>query len=148
MRSFKGMEPKELGTLLKKYRKTNGYKQQEIADILGVGRSSYSKYESGNRRLEIDALIKLSVLYDVSIDVFLAPFIENGTNEVSDLPATAMLVSSPDLSEVDDSLILPLSADEKKLILYYRSSFRKNEIMDNAYDILCKDVAIADEIEE
>lgn len=145
MRRFKGMDFKDLGIMLKKYRKTNGYKQQEVADIIGTGRSTYSKYESGTRKPEIDALIKLSVLYDISLDVFLAPFIEN---EASELPATAMLVSSPDLSEIDDSLILPLSADEKKLILYYRSCFRKNEIMDNAYDILCKDAAIADEIQE
>lgn len=148
MRSFKGMNPKELGLLLKKYRKTNGYKQQEVADAIGIGRSSYSKYENGTRRIEFDSIIRLSVLYNVSLDAFFAPFVENGGNAVSDLPATALLVSSPDLSEIDDSLILPLSADEKKLILYYRSCFRKNEIMDNAYEILCSDAAIADEIQE
>ena len=133
---------------LRTIRIKRGFSQMDIAEVLNTTQQQYSKYENGTRRIEFDSIIRLSVLYNVSLDAFFAPFVENGGNAVSDLPATAMLVSSPDLSEIDDSLILPLSADEKKLILYYRSCFRKNEIMDNAYEILCSDAAIADEIQE
>ena len=143
MRSFKGMTCKEFGNLLKKYRKTHGYKQQELADLLGVERSTYSKYET-KRFPEIDKILQLAAFYDISLDTLFEPFVDSGNNEVP----KGLLISSPETDEIDNSVIDSLSADEKKLILYYRNSYRKDEIMKNAYDILCSDSAVADEIED
>ncbi len=143
MRSFKGMTVKEFGTLLKKYRITHGYKQQDLADLLGVERSTYSKYET-IRFPEIDRVLQLSAFYDISLDALFEPFISNSDNGVS----KNLLIASPELDDIGDDVINSLSADEKKLVLYYRNSYRKDEIMNKAYDILCSDSAVADEIED
>ena len=44
------------------------YTQAEMAKLLGVGRSTYTKYENGDIRLSVALLNKLSKLFDVSID--------------------------------------------------------------------------------
>lgn len=42
--------------------------QAEIAEYLGCQREVYRRYEKGTRQIPIDFLIKLAILYHVSID--------------------------------------------------------------------------------
>lgn len=53
---------------LKKFRKERGFTQQEVADYLNVGRSSYTKYESAVHIPDIYVLDKLATLFNVTID--------------------------------------------------------------------------------
>lgn len=46
----------------------NDLTQQEIAEILNVKRSTYSKWECGINEFPMDIIIELSIYYDVSID--------------------------------------------------------------------------------
>lgn len=46
----------------------NDKTQAEIAAYLGCQREVYRRYEKGTRQIPIDFLIKLSELYQVSID--------------------------------------------------------------------------------
>lgn len=45
-----------------------GYTQQEIADKLGVAKNTVSRWETGERSLTVENLIKLADLYKTSID--------------------------------------------------------------------------------
>ncbi|MCL2255294.1 MAG: helix-turn-helix domain-containing protein [Firmicutes bacterium] len=56
---------------IKELRKQSGYTQAFVAEKIGVRQSSYNKYESGKSRPEYENLIKLSKLYDVSVDYLL-----------------------------------------------------------------------------
>lgn len=42
--------------------------QENIAFLLCCSRSTYSRYEEGNREISINDLIKLANFYDVSLD--------------------------------------------------------------------------------
>ena len=42
--------------------------QENIATLLNCSRSTYSRYEEGNRMIDIYNLIKLAEYYDVSLD--------------------------------------------------------------------------------
>lgn len=53
---------------LKDLREDNDYKQSDIAKILNMTQQQYSKIEKGITEITADRLIKLSLLYDVSID--------------------------------------------------------------------------------
>lgn len=53
---------------LKYYRELNGFTQEEIADKLYVTRQAVSKWERGESYPELENIILLSDLYDISID--------------------------------------------------------------------------------
>lgn len=46
-------------------------KQKDLALLLGIKQSAYSKYEKRRSKLQIDDLIKLCIFYDVSADYIL-----------------------------------------------------------------------------
>ncbi len=53
---------------LKEVRLENGMKQKEVASILHVSRSVYTRYENGERSVPIEVLWELANYYDLSID--------------------------------------------------------------------------------
>lgn len=57
-----------MGNELKAFREMNGYKIQNVSEYLGVPYHSYCNWEYGHRTPSIDILIKLSKLYNCSVD--------------------------------------------------------------------------------
>lgn len=57
--------------ILHALREDNDKKQTEIADVLNVSQSYYSKYEKGIRELPLHHLITLCKYYNVSADYIL-----------------------------------------------------------------------------
>ena len=53
---------------LKRLRKIHQYTQENIAEKINVSRQSIAKWESGESNPDIESLIKLSNLYNVSLD--------------------------------------------------------------------------------
>ncbi|MBE6888592.1 MAG: helix-turn-helix transcriptional regulator [Ruminococcaceae bacterium] len=60
-----------LGEKLSMYRKQNNYTQEQLAELVGVSRQAVSKWESDLAYPETEKLIKLSELYDCSLDYLL-----------------------------------------------------------------------------
>ncbi len=52
-------------------REDRDLRQRQIADYLNCSQQVYSNYELGQRDIPTEVLIKLSVLYDVSVDYLL-----------------------------------------------------------------------------
>ncbi len=57
-------------------RKKKGWSQEELADKLGISRQSVSKWESGASIPELDKIVKLSAMFEVSTDYLLKDEIE------------------------------------------------------------------------
>ena len=55
---------------IKLLRQASNYTQESVASFLGIGRSAYSNYESGDRELPLSCMEKLADLYgcDAYID--------------------------------------------------------------------------------
>ena len=56
---------------LKEARLESGYSQKEVAEKIGVAKSTYSLYESGNREPNVDTIKKISDILKVSADTLL-----------------------------------------------------------------------------
>lgn len=57
-------------------RKQNGWSQEQLAEQLGVSRQSVSKWESGMSIPDLEKLLKMSALFDVSTDYLLKDELE------------------------------------------------------------------------
>lgn len=58
----------QLNSKLKMMRKRKGFTQQQLADKLGVTRSTISNYEIGRRRPSVSEIIKLTEIFGVNLD--------------------------------------------------------------------------------
>lgn len=69
------------GKYLKEKRERLGYIQEDVADHIGVSRPAYIRYENGQRGLDLDSIMILSVLLKFSFDDFTARY-ERGDFDV------------------------------------------------------------------
>ncbi|NLI59583.1 MAG: helix-turn-helix transcriptional regulator [Clostridium sp.] len=60
-----------LSEKLKELRKEKGVTQNEVAKLLGVDRSTYGKYETGDSTPDADKLMWLAEYFNVSVDYLL-----------------------------------------------------------------------------
>lgn len=56
-------------SMLKAYRKKNGYTQDEIAEKLGVSRQAVAKWERGESVPDIESVVSLAGFFGVTVDV-------------------------------------------------------------------------------
>lgn len=99
---------------IKELRKERGWKQSELGKLLNVQEAAISKYESEKIPLTNDTLIRLSQIFNVSVDYILS---------ISDIKET-----SKSQEEID----------EKKLLEIYRnlSSSSKDKVIERAETLL------------
>ena len=56
---------------IKALRLRNNFKQEYVADVLGMSQPEYSKIETGARKIELPVLKELCKLYDVELEVLM-----------------------------------------------------------------------------
>ena len=56
---------------LKEIRIENNYTQTQIAEYLNIKQNTYSQYETEQRKIPLECLIKLASLYETSTDYIL-----------------------------------------------------------------------------
>ncbi len=101
-----------LALRLRLLRVASGMRQEEVADLLGIGRSAYTYYELSRSKPDYDALIRLSRLYRVSIDYLV------GATNFPDSPSTERVRLADDLAE--ETAFGMLSLEERRLLSLYR----------------------------
>ena len=65
---MKELNYKKIGERLRKLRKYMGLTQEQVADILGLGRDAILRIEKGDRKIDLQELIDFSKLYSISMD--------------------------------------------------------------------------------
>jgi transcriptional regulator with XRE-family HTH domain len=105
-----------LSQTLKKLRENSGYTQQQVANALSIERSTYTYYETGKTTPDINTIIKLSKIFNISYTEML----ENEEREC----CKSLNDSCDDLYSCYDSKdfnhVYELSKKEKTLISLYR----------------------------
>ena len=62
---------KQSGDRIRQLRKENGYTQERLAQTLNIDRSLLSHIEAGKRGCSIDLLVRLSDVFNVSLDLLI-----------------------------------------------------------------------------
>ena len=96
---------------IKELRLAKQLKQVELAQIIGMSQSSLSGYESGKIEPDQDTLVRLSKIFDVSIDYLLG---------ISDIKKASTLeqVDAKELQLLKD-LVDQLTPDQQQELLRY-----------------------------
>lgn len=77
-----------LADRIQELRKKNGFSQEEFASVLGVSRQAVSKWESGQSNPDLDKIVSISELFNVSTDYLLKGMENdesNNTKVITDL---------------------------------------------------------------
>ena len=74
---------------IKLLRQASNYTQENVASFLGIGRSAYSNYESGDRELPLSCMEKLADLYGCAYMLY-----EENESVIEDMLATAFRVDN------------------------------------------------------
>ncbi len=98
-----------MGHKIRILRKQNGLTQQQVADVLGVSRSTYCNYESGARSIKSDVIEQLIDFYGVSWDAFYKKVSEELLNDEEYYEG-----------QTDTTYLSQLSKKEKDLIVSFR----------------------------
>ncbi len=98
------MATKNLGKLLKNYRKLNQLTQQQIADALNINRTTYTYYETGKTEPYIDTLHKLIKIFGITYDDLLPS--EKNCLSIKELYLKSENTAFFNLSSAEQDLIL------------------------------------------
>lgn len=110
------MKEHKLGELLRYYRNRSNLTQQQVSDLMGINRTTYTYYETSKTEPSIDTLHKLIKIFGITYDDLLPTDSHNNAN-----------------SEKSDETIYNLTKEEQQILLYYRvlSTEDKNKLKDN-----------------
>ena len=92
-------------TKLKKLREEKKMKQQEVADKLGIARTTYASYEQGKREPDHETLIKIADYYNVTIDFLLRGESQETQDEIFNEQARKILEDPDTLVAAADGKI-------------------------------------------
>jgi transcriptional regulator with XRE-family HTH domain len=103
----------DIGANIKRLREDRGIKQSEIADLVGMHRSNYSKIENGQREISLAAVDKIADFFNISID----ELIHLG----QDIPKEISLEDKTTVEQV--RLIQELDQEEKSMVFKMIETF-------------------------
>ena len=86
---------------IKRMREASKFTQEQVSQFLGIGRSAYSNYETGDREIPLEAMEKLADLY--GCDMYL--LYEENADVVKNMLTTAFRVdnlSANDMKQIAD----------------------------------------------
>ncbi len=111
---------------LKSLRIDNDIKQSTIAKLLNISQGAYAKYESGQREPSFDTLLKISELFNVSIDDLLSSSL---TTKIDNVLNLSIDYEAP--SDISTSIDLIKQLKEKKE--YYLKERKRLEVILNTH---------------
>ncbi|MBP5984231.1 MAG: helix-turn-helix transcriptional regulator [Fluviicola sp.] len=115
-----------VGKNIKKIREDKGLKQQNIADLIAMHRSNYSRVETGDRDLSIEAINKIAKYFNMTIDQ-LVNFDGDFPNEVTieDKNTIEQMQLIQQLDEEDKSMVFKM-IDKMLTNKKFKDFFQKN----------------------
>lgn len=102
-----------IGKNIKRIREEKGLTQQSIADLIAMHRSNYSRVETGDRDLSIEAIGKIAKYFNITIDQLV--------NFEGDIPQEVTIEDKTLVEQV--KLIQGLEQEEKNMVFKMVDTF-------------------------
>ncbi len=102
---------------LYEYRKANTLTQNDVGKYLNISRQAYSNYETGKRDPDLGLLVKLSELYNISLNQLIVDSFHASTLMLREVGPPYTIAH-----QKQSATTLVLSAEECELILKYRQA--------------------------
>ena len=102
-----------IGLNIKKIREEKSLTQQQIAELINMHRSNYSKIENGQREISVEALSKIAQYFGMTVDQII--------NFDGGIPQEVVIEDKSLLEQV--KLIQELEPDEKNVIFKMIDTF-------------------------
>jgi transcriptional regulator with XRE-family HTH domain len=102
-----------IGKNIKRIREEKGLTQQSIADLIAMHRSNYSRVETGDRDLSIEAIGKIAKYFSMTIDQLV--------NFEGDIPKEVTIEDKSLVEQV--KLIQGLELEEKNMVFKMVDTF-------------------------
>jgi transcriptional regulator with XRE-family HTH domain len=107
---------------IKALRLRNNFKQEYVADVLGMSQPEYSKIETGARKIELSVLRELCKLYDVELEVLM-----RSQSTLEDLALDSLGVSSRFAQPVNLEVMEKLMDNYSSLLQNYINQQKMQE---------------------
>lgn len=124
-----------LSKVLKKLRENCGFTQQQVANILNIDRSTYSYYETGKTTPDINNIIKLAKIFNVSYTEIFEDEEKNSYSKVSNSFSEDKNILLK-YGRKNNHQIYELTKDEQEIIMRYRLLSKENQ------DTILKEICI------
>ena len=113
---------------LKKFRKLSGFRQDDVAKIIGLDRSAYAYYEAGKTEPNTENLIKIARMLGVDMNTLLGYEYESDKISMELRSNTENAYSVSDDTQIDE--LGKCTPDERYIIACYRVCENKQAIID------------------
>ncbi len=80
---MKELNYKKIGERLRKLRKYMGLTQEQVAEIVSLGRDAILRIEKGDRKIDLQELMNFSKLYNISMDELTAEEYIVSSNDIA-----------------------------------------------------------------
>ena len=117
-----------LHQMLKMLRLNNRMTQKQVADLLNVDRSTYTYYETGKIKPNVDTLVKLCCIFDVSMDVL-------AEIKGCDLDILKERVEEYLAAGEDAQTFASLNHQEQRILLLFRLCRNKEEAIEKLKEL-------------
>lgn len=106
----------QLANNLRRLRTENNYTQEQIGEKLNISRQAYSNYETGKRIPDIDMLIRIADIYEVTLEQLITQTCTGAgiINETSGPYYTGKVLENADT--------IYLTKEEVDLLIHYRNA--------------------------
>ena len=106
----------QLANNLHRLRTENNYTQEQISEKLNISRQAYSNYETGKRIPDIDMLIRIADIYEVTLEQLITQTCTSTgiINETSGPYFTGKVLENADT--------IYLTKEEADLLMHYRNA--------------------------
>lgn len=116
----------QIGNRIKELRKSKGFSQKEMAELIGVNRSTYSNYENNNREPNVDTLTKIASVLDINV----ADLIPTNTQLKSTIlydPEKIISAIEKTMQSADPFHSIRKDAEMSDLQIAFEKSFKNDE---------------------